>query len=492
MSVKLIYSDIAIGADTDAEVTTSAYEDFSTPETIPFGVSAGAVATCELNAWGLSPEYRVRGEQPFAFWSVEQSGTTGTFETPPTIRLAFTKQYTSSGLTLRFSPDTNDYCSQITVVWSQNGVEKERGVFYPSTPLYALENAVEAFDELTIYFDKTHLPNRRVKLEYIGIGIVREFTGKELTSAKFIHEIDYVSSALPMNVVDASFHSGTNAEFVFQRKQPVKAYDDNDLIGVYYIDKGERTSSQNYSISCHDAIGILDRDKYGGGLWLEQTPIETLIDDVIGGLFEYELDTALQGKTLKGYIPPGKRREALRHIAFALGAVVDTTGSRKIKIFLPAMGDGTVIPPEETYQGGKVSTSDIVTKVHLIAYDIYEGEKETDSDEGFEFRGNPYGAIAYQITAENPNVSASTFPNAVTYDGCWLINGDNVQERADALLAYHMRRNVYSTKHILKGQALGDRANVTMPWGDTANANVLKMTISVSGIVASDTEFLLD
>ena len=441
MSVKLIYSDIAIGADADAEVSTTTCEEYCTPEQIPFGVSTGAVATCELNAWGLTHDYKVRGTQPFAFWSVEQSGADGVFDTPPSIQLAFTEQYTSTGLTLRFSPDTNDYCSQITVVWSQNGDEKDRGVFYPSAPLYVLENTVEAFDEITIYFDKTNLPDRRVKLEYIAIGIVREFTGKELTGAKFIHEINYVSDNLPTNVLDASFHSGTDAEFIFQKKQPVEAFNDDSLIGVYYIDTGERTSSQNYNISCHDAVGVLDLDEYGGGMWLEDTPIETLLDDVIGGLFEYELDTALQGKTLKGYIPPEiTRREALQHIAFAVGAVVDTTGTRKIKIFLPAMGDGTVIPSEETYQGGKVSTSDIVTKVHIIAYDIYEGEKRTDNDESIEFNGTQYGARAYQITAENSNVSASTFPNAVTYDGCYLINGNNAQERADALLAYHMRQ----------------------------------------------------
>lgn len=491
--IKLIYSDIANGADADAVVSATQGTAESLPDILPFGADTGAVATCELNSWGLTHDMKTKGGQTFAFWSEEISGTDCTFGNTPQIDIVFDEKYTTSGLTLRFSPDANEYCSQITIVWYRDGVEVDRGTFYPSVPLYAVENAVEAFDKVSIYFDKTHLPNRRVKLEYIGIGIVREFTGKELTSAKFIHEIDYVSSALPMNVVDASFHGGSDAEFIFQKKQPVKAYNDNDLIGVYYIDKGERTSSQNYSISCHDAIGILDLDKYGGGLWLEQTPIETLIDDVLGGLFEYELDTALQGKTLKGYIQPDiSRREALQHIAFALGAVVDTSGTDKIKIFAPKTDGGTVIPPEETYQGGKSTTADIVTKVHLIAYDIYEGEKETDSDESFEFKGNPYGAIAYQITAENPNVSVGTFPNAITYDGCWLINGDNVQERVEALLAYHMRRSVHSTKHILKGQRLGDRANVTMPWGDTSNANVLKMTITVSGIVASDTEFLLD
>ena len=490
--VKLIYSDIAPGADADAEVTTSAYTDSSAPETIPFGASTGAIATCELNAWGLKYDFKPRGKQPFAFWSENISGADGTFEEPPAISISFDEKYTTSGLTIKFSPDANDYCSQITVVWYQDGVIKEQGTYYPATPLCLLENAVEAFDGIAIYFDKTHQPNRRVKLEYIGIGIVREFTGKELTAFKSIHEISYISDTVPANVLDASFHSNTNAEFVFQKKQPVEAYNDDDLIGVYYIEKGERVSGQNYSISCHDAIGILDLDEYKGGMWFKGATIETMLDDVIGGLFEYELDDALKGMTLKGYIPPGTRREALQHIAFASDAVIDTTGTRKIKIFVPAEGDGTVIPPKETYQGGKVTTADIVTKVHVIGYMIYEGEKEHDDDESIEINGKQYGATAFQATATNTNVTEQTFPNAVTYDGCYLMHQDNAFIKAQKLLDYHNRRSVYSAKHILSGQRLGDRATVTTPWHDVKNANITKMTISVSGIVASDTEFLLD
>lgn len=491
--VKLIYSDIAKGAAEDAAVTTTTGTAESSPEVLPFGADTGAVATCELNSWGLSHEFKPKGTQPFAFWSEEISGADCTFSGTPLILIEFDKQYTASGLTLRFSPGANDYCSQITVVWYQNGVEKDKGTFYPSAPLFAVENGVEGFDTIAIVFEKTHQPFRRVKVEYIGIGIVREITGRDLTDAKFIHEIDYVSSTVPMNVLDAAFNFNTNAELMFQKKQPVKAYNDSDLIGVYYIDEGERISSRGYKISCHDAIGILDLDKYGGGLWLEETPIETLVADVLGGLFEYEIDTSLQGKTLKGYIPDGiTRREALQHIAFAAGAVIDTSGTEGIRIFAPETGEGEIIPPKETYQGGKITTSDIVTQVRLTTYEIYKGEKATDEDEEFTFNGQTYGAIAMLTRADNPNVNEDTFPNPVVYEGCFLINLDNAQERADALLAYHMRRNVYSTKHVVSGQKLGDRVNVAMPWHDTNNANITKMTISVSGIVASESEFLLD
>lgn len=492
MAVKLVYSDLALGAKENASVTSTETEDFATPALLPYGVNTGAVATCEPNAWGLSHDYKVRGTQQFAMWSTAISNETGAFDEAPVIVIDFTEQYTSTGLTLRFAPDAGEYCTQVMAVWYQGDTVKDSGTFHPTSGLYALENTVEAFDKIELYFEATNLPYRRLKLEHIAIGVVREFTGRELTGAQFVHEIDLISNTVPVNVLDASFHSSGEAEFLFQRKQPVEAFNDNALIGVYYIEKGERTSSQNYSITCQDAIGVLDLDTYDGGIWLEETPIETIIEDVIGGAFEVEIDAALAGATLKGYIPAeGTKRAALQQIAFALGACIDTAGTSKIKLFLPATGEGTEIPAQETYQGGKVATADMVTEVVVMGYEIYEGSPE-DGEESIKVDGVEYAIWGRKFRAKNPNVSAGTLSNKITFEKCYLCNETNAQARADAILAYYMRRNTYSTKHIVSGQNLGERAAVALPWGDVANANIKKMTISVTGLTVSDTEFLLD
>lgn len=491
MAVKLVYSDLALGAKEKAAISATPWEEFAEPATLPYGVNTGAVATCEPNAWGLSHDYKARGTQQFAMWSKARSNEAGAFVNAPVIVIVFAEQYTSTGLTLRFAPDAGEYCTQVRVVWYQGDTVKDSGTFFPTSGLYALENTVEAFDKIELYFEATNLPHRRLKLEYIAIGIVREFTGRELTGAQFVHEIDLISNTVPINVLDASFHSSGDAEYIFQRKQPVEAYNDNDLIGVYYIEKGERISSQNYSISCQDAIGVLELDKYSGGLWLTDTPVETIIDDVIAGAFEIEIDAALAGSTLRGHIPKGTKRAALQQIAFALGACVDTAGTDKIKIFLPPTSGGTEILPQETYQGGKVATEDTVTEVLVLGYDISDAVPDAN-DESISFKGNEYRCVVREFYAYNPSITAGALSNVVEVSGCYLINSTNAQARADATLAYYMRRNTYSAKHIVKGQKLGERASVALPWGDVANANIKKMTISVTGLTVSDTEFLLD
>lgn len=491
MAVRLIYSDMALGAAEDAETTITSEESFSEPHLLPFGTPTGAVATMEHNSWGLSSDYKVKENQRFAFWSTEKSGDTCDFTTLPTITLEFSEQYTATGLTIRFSPLAGEYCTEIIVQWYQGEHTQGYGIYAPTEANFTIDKKVEAFDKIVIALSRTNLPNRRAKVEYIGIGVEREFDGKMLTDVKMVHETNLISDTVPINVLDASFHSDTDTDYVFQRKQPVSAYDNDNLIGVYYIENGERTGGETYSISCQDAIGVLDLDTYKGGLWIDYVPVEQILHDIVGGSFVLDISEEVRSMELRGHIPECTKREALQQVCFALGACVDTAGTNAIKVFLPATGRGTEIPPTETYTGGKVSTSDIVTEVEVTAYDIFEWEPG-DGDDYIEFDGKQYKCSINVFNARNPNVTAGTLENKITIDGCYLISVDNAWQRANDILAYYMRRETYNAKHILSGQQLGDRSAVYLPWGDRVNANVSKMTITVSGIVASDTEFLLD
>ena len=490
--IRLVYSDIALGAADNATIEATGANSFSVPEKLPAGVNTGAVATCETNGWGLSHDFKVKGSQPFAFWSSAKSGADCVFASPPRIVIDFTEQFTATGLALRFSPGAGEFCRKITVGWFQGDTMKSGGVYYPNSGSYALENTVEAFDRVIISLDETNLPERRAKLEYIGIGIVREFDGEELTEATFINEVNLISDTVPVNTLDAHFHSTTDTEYLFQKKQPVEAFDGEKLIGVYYIESGEQTGARSYSIKCQDAVGTLELDTYKGGLWLEDTPAADILADIIGGGFELDIPEELATKPLRGFIPPdGTKRAAVQLVAFALGACVDTTGTAKIKMFLPATGEGAEIPPQETYEGGKVTTEDMVTEVNVTGYEITD-EDPGENDEYIEYGKLQYKCIPTVYSARNPNTTAGALENKVEFSECYFINSTNAQERADAILAHYMRRKTYNFAHVLSGQNLAGRAVASLPWGGTAGGNIKKMKISVSGLTVSDTELLLD
>jgi hypothetical protein len=491
MGVKLIYKDVALGADEDAAVTATEAESFSDIDKIPFGVEAPAIATAELNGWGLTHDYQVYDDNRVAFWSKERSGADCSFDSPPTITLTFDQQYTSTGLTVRFSPATMDYCTEIGVTWYQGGVVKRRGTYYPDAPNYVIAEMVEAYDKLVFTFAKTNLPGKRLKIEKLTIGVIREFGGDELTGANFLHEISPISDTVPVNVLDATFHSKDDVEFVFQRKQPVEGYNGDELIGVYYIETGKRTGARDYTIACSDIIGVWEIEEYSGGIWINDTALTTILTSVFGDLKYFDIAPAFSTSKLRGYIEPGTKRTALQQIAFALGAVVDTSGTDKVKLYPAPTGTGTTIPAEKTYIGGSVDVADKVTEVTVTAYVIFD-ERPSDNQEYIEFNGVKYRYYTDTKHAYNPDVISTDLPNKVKFTNSYLVNLSNAQSIADKIMAYYMRREKYAFKHVLSGQKPGDRATVSLPWGGATSGNITKMSISVTGITVSDTEMLLD
>ena len=493
MALNLIYKDIPLGAADNASVVTSWKESFADVSTLPKGVNTGAVATLEHNGWGLSQDYKARGAQPFAFWSTEQSNDEGVFPTPPTITIALDNYYDATGLTFRFSPEANEYCTEISVVWYQDAREIASGTFYPNSPDFVVEKTVETFNKVSVQLKKTNLPNRRAKLEYLGIGVVREIGGDELTGASFIHEISLISDALPMNVMDANLHMKSGAELLFQKKQPIEAFDGDNLIGVYYIEGGTRTGERVYSVSAHDAIGVLEYAPFDGAMWLTPITAKEAIENVLGDDFALDISEDDAAIPVRGHIPKTNKRDALRQIAFATGLVIDTAGTSKIRAFLPSSVGGVEIPEEETYQGGSVSITDAVTSVLLSYAIVWETENpEEEGEETLYFSGKTYAVDNAQTLAENTKKTAGMADNRVEYDGGYLFTAETARPRAEELLAYHQRRKTYNASHILHDQKPGDHAIIALPWGDAQSGHLVKMTVTISGINASNTDFLLD
>ena len=491
MALKLIYKDVALGADADAKPSTTTPENFSNIALLPFGADTPAVATLEVNGWGLGGDYELRDQQRVAFWSANRSGEDCAFATPPSLVFAFSEQHTATGLTVTFSPESMDFCTDVEVTWYQDGDVKASGRYYPSEPVFILEQTVEAFDKVMIVLHKTNLPGRRAKVGNVGFGVSRTFSGRELTSASIIQEVDLISDKIPTNVLDATLRGEGRGDYVFQRKQPVEAYDDDKLLGVFYVEKGNRTGWSNYTLTCTDAIGVLDLDEYAGGLWIEDTALDAILSEVFGNTFEFDVDPAFASAKLRGFIEPGTKRDALRSIAFSIGAVVDTAGTRKIKIFPMPKGAGKEIPAAEIYEGGAVAIGDKVTEVTVTAYVIFD-ERPGENDEYVELDGVQYRYYTETKHAYNPNAVATDPPNKVKFMGNYLVNPGNAQTLADNIMAYYMRRETYRFKHILNGHTTGDRATATLPWGGTVDGNFTKVTISATGLVVGDVEMLLD
>lgn len=162
------------------------------------------------------------------------------------------------------------------------------------------------------------------------------FGGDSIKYASVLEEVDPISNALPIGTFDFTLYSTdpnlsiTNPLGIyamFAKGQPVVIYEEVNgvdvLIGQYYIDTWENTNEVLLKLSCVDALGMLDKLTYNGGMWLTPTTLGERLQDVLGSVnFAYDLDPDLSAFPITGWSPICSRREALRQLAFASGATV--------------------------------------------------------------------------------------------------------------------------------------------------------------------------
>lgn len=484
MSVKLVYSDVAVGAADAAEVESSAAVPGSDASLLPAGIDPTPLATGELNAWGLNGIYQIKDNQPIGFWSATRSLATGLLSPTPTITVTFPNQYTSLGVYLRFDDSTGDYCPRVRITWYNGTTQLSQKLFQPTGPRYFCENTVETYNKIVIELMATSLPYRYARVSQIIFGVIREFDISELRSVSIQQESDPISSELAISTMDWTLDSQEAIDYIFQQKQPVEAYDGSNLIGVYYIDTSKRKSTSLYDISCTDAIGVLDDGDFAGGMYSGKNA-KALILEVLNDDFALEMDTDLESATITGYLPASSRREALQQIAFAIGGIVSTARTGAVKVKALPSSDAAVIPTSRTYTGGDVETDAIVTAVKVTAHTYTQGSGSS-GDDVIEINGTKYVHTTSVVTINNPSVTASDKPNVLEVKEATLINTSNAQAVAQRIYNNALRRETHNVKIVMDQEQPGDYVTTTTPYGSAITGNITSMSITLSGIATAE------
>ena len=484
MSTRLIYKDIAPGADTDCTVTAAGANAKSDVSLLPAGVVNPDFASLELNKWVMNGAVKVYNGEPIALLSTAMSGEDCNFEIPPSLSINFGHNYTALGISFRFASEAVDYASSLTIAWYQGAILLDRKTFFPDAPTFFCENTVEAFNKLVISINATNLPGRYARMEQIIFGIVREFDGYEMGDVSIHQQTNLISAEMAINTLDWTLRSRTNVDYIFQLKQPVLAYNGNNLLGVFYIDnRAKRTAEKTYQIPCSDALGVLDGDTFAAAIYSGKSAA-TLMGEIVNGAFALDIDPSFASETVTGYIPDCSRREALQQVAFAIGAVVDTSGADKIRVYsIPS--DLSAIPASRTYVGGSVETDAIVTSV-IVTHHTYTAGSGTSGDDVITVGGVKYIHTTGLVRVDNPNVTATDKKNVKTVTEATLVNPANAAAVAARVYAYYQRRNTMAGKVVVNAEKPGDYVSVPTVWGETMTGNIESMRMRLSNTVAAD------
>lgn len=469
----VIYNDIAPGSDYASTVTSEDAQPVSKLAKLPFGVAKVPIITGEHNAFLLGGTFRTAETEVIPFWSKEMSGDDCVLTNAPQITVSLDAQFSSVGITI--IGDLYDYCTSVNIKWYRGTTLLSNKDFTPNSTTYFCENRVENFDKVVLTFRKTSLPRRYAKINRILFGMIRKFGMADLRKARITNEMNLASVELPISKFSWKLDSKEDVAYMFQLKQPVEAWNDDRLIGVYYIDEYSRTADHIYPIECYDAIGVLSETAFPGGVYSGKSA-KALAREIVYP-FNVEFGADVVDTNLTGVIKSGKSRDALQQVLFAWGVCAATDGSEAIRVFnIPA--EEKEIPADKTFLGVSVSTAAIVTEVQVVSHVFTESENGS-----VEIGGKKYSDATETYTVKNPNVTANTKQNVKKISDATLVSPSIAQSVAQRVYDYYARRNTNSATIVYTGEKLGELKKIHNSWGGTNSGNIEKMEIKLSNTV---------
>lgn len=326
-----------------------------------------------------------------------------------TILRKFQNKHRCSGLTVSFSRP--DYCTHMRVTWYSYYDEPPEGYegeipedgeyplveqdFYPNRSDYFCEIAIDEFDKIKIECFAMNKPNRAMKILAVDDGMVRKILDDSLYSVDVYEEMSLISQQIPADTLSLTLGNFENAQYVFQNRQALYLFQDNSLMGTYYIDSSKRVSDKKYSLTSTDFKGLMDLSYYMGGIWIDEgstgrlTPIRLidLLKDIFAGEhIELDVDDGVANTLVTGYIPICSKREALCQVLLATGTVCRTSRSNHIQVYKLDDELHEISDIDNTiYAGAEIEKRNKVTEVKLYEYSyaldtqfskrtVYQGE----------------------------------------------------------------------------------------------------------------------
>ena len=410
--VKIKYGDFAIGAkeafDVNADIMNFSKTELLKSDNVNFPKYANP---CHQYQTMLDGTYiSLDNNNPtVALWSKQMSNEAGAFNIPVSLTLSADKYFTSSGISIGFDNNNNIYPINLTIQWYRDEELLSEKDFNPDNSYYFFANAINSYNKIVIVFKTINMPYNRLKIQKIDFGIGTEFLGNQLKTVNIIQEVDPLSAEISINTCDFTLYDVSGVNHTFQEKQPVEAFFGDTLKSVTYVTSAKRLSKNLWKIESEDAIGLLETIIFKGGIYENKKAIELLQEISSLSGISFEIDEKINNLVVTGHIPYSNCREALMQIAFAIGAVVDTSNSANIKVYQLNTEVLQTVTAERILQGQNFESEAKVTGIEVVSHSyepsneteqLYASKDEDTNSEIFVKFENP----VYEISITNGNI----------------------------------------------------------------------------------------
>ena len=382
------YGNLAVGAKEDFTAVTNSSQ-YETLEQLKKNINVKNYANpCEDYQVALDnstvPIPQNAEKENIGFWSNEISNEEGRFERYIVLTLTSKDLYSSQGLTFTFDVDKQIYSTTMKIFWyrvTEEGEEKlAEGVFLPDSAKFVCDKYVENYNKIVIEFYTINMPHNRLKLTSIDYGFGTYWFGDELRNVRLNQETSIISSEIAISTADFTLDSKSNIQYSFYEKQPLKIYFDGKLKAKTFITSSKRKSKKMWEIRSEDYISILDGNDFYGDVYVKKNAKDLLIEIFDSAQVPYDIDGAFATETVTGHIPFTTCREALMQVAFAIGAMIITADSDKVKVVKKKDEISQTIKDERILVGQRVTQEEAITAVEISCHSYIEdtdGEFET-------------------------------------------------------------------------------------------------------------------
>lgn len=227
----------------------------------------------------------------------------------------------------------------------------------------------------TYYFENNELNSVNVDMNVGLVGqnlSIDSLTAEVLVDSTELHDVSGYQSSDGQSIMDSlgqtivtGMSEAVNPSAIISLAYgtPVWYYQDNTLIGKFYVDSVERTGRIRYKLNCVSAIGLLDAAEHGGKLFLSST-FGTVLRHILArgihgqgsSLINYSMDPDLEDLPVTGWLPHDTKRNNLYRLLFAYGVNVVRGGDGDpMFTFIYPASSTPVIDIESIYDEGSVS-----------------------------------------------------------------------------------------------------------------------------------------
>lgn len=539
--IQLIYSDIAVGSrEAFAPSATGTHAISHIAEIMPAGLSFPAYSTvCELNQTVLDGSMTILPEDTNAatlgLWSEELSDDEGKYTTPIALTMEAEGLYSSQGMTITTA---DAFPALLHMEWYRDDTLLASDDFEPDGVMYFCEKRVDEYNRVEISFPKTVLPQRRMKLQSVVHGRIREFDGKSLANVAIIQECSPISAERAINTMDFTLIGDSNIDYVFQSRQSLEIYNNGERLGVFFVSSYDRTAQRFYTVSSEDYFGLLEDTQFAGDIYTQKNAFELLTAIFNGARVPFEMDDALKSETVTGWIPMCSCREAVRQICFAIGAAADTTLSDRVRIFTPSDTVTHAFTPNEIMREQRLTNRDKKLTAAQLTVHAYSASSETtalytasasgtgdnifvafnepiyrltitngtivesnanyaiiNASSGCILSGVKYSHTTTVRTQTNPLTGANDPANVVSVEDMTLVNASNAAARLQAVYEYYLQQGEINSSLVMAygGGGMqarpGDRVTVATEYARELNGRITSMRYNLYGgaIVAETT-----